>query len=178
MGDWKDDLSAPARRALESTGIVNVDDLARHTYFEISNLHGIGKNAIAVIEEAMRSSGLAFADEGMSAEVDAYIDSFQGVTREKLLEIRNIVRAVLPKAREKMAYGMPTYHYRENIVHFAGFKNHIGYFPTPSGVVAFENELRDFQSSKGAIQFPLDSPLPKPLIEKIAAFRLKEVLGS
>ncbi len=176
MEGWFERLAAPARRALGGIGVRELADLSNHTYSGIAELHGIGKNALRSIQDELAGRGLAFADEGASPEVDAYIATFDAPVRERLAEMRSVIRARLPKAKERMAYGIPTYSYGENVVHFAGFKSHIGFFPTPSGITAFEDELREFALSKGGVQFPLERELPKALIEKIVDFRMRKVL--
>lgn len=109
-----------------------------------------------------------------SAEVDAYIASFPEPIRSRLAELREALIAVLPGATEKIGYGMPTYWKGENLVHFAGYAGHVGFYPCPSGVEAFAEELAAYPSSKGAIRFPLDRPLPLALAARVAAFRLAE----
>ena len=109
------------------------------------------------------------------SEIDKYIDSFPTSTKEKLVQLNQIIRGLLPMATEKMSYQMPTYYYHENVVHFAGYKKHIGFYPTPSAVEIFEKELGNFKYAKGSIQFPLDQPLPTDLIIRIVRCRLDEV---
>jgi uncharacterized protein YdhG (YjbR/CyaY superfamily) len=88
--------------------------------------------------------------------------------------MRDTIRKAAPKADETMSYGMPTFKLNGNLVHFAGYKNHIGFYPTPSGIEAFNKELSVYKSSKGAVQFPLDQRLPLTLITKIVKLRVKE----
>lgn len=176
MAYWFERLAAPAQRALTGIAVRTLDDMSMHTYSQIAGLHGIGKNALRVIQEEMASRGAVFHDEEASQEIDEYIATFDASVQVRLAEMRQIIRARIPKAQERMAYGMPTYSYGENVVHFAGFKNHIGFFPTPSGITPFTEELQGFSVSKGGIQFPLDRELPKALIEKIVDFRMREVL--
>ena len=88
--------------------------------------------------------------------------------------MRSTVQKAAPHATEKISYGMPTFYYNGNLVHFAAFKNHIGFFPTPSAIEAFEKELKSYKTSKGTVQFPLADPLPLQLIERIVKFRVKE----
>jgi uncharacterized protein YdhG (YjbR/CyaY superfamily) len=107
--------------------------------------------------------------------VDKYISEFPPETQKILQEIRNIIRSVAPESKETISYGIPTYKLGENLVHFAGFKNHIGFYPTPSGVLAFKKELSAYKNSKGSVQFPLNKPIPYDLIRNITEFRLKEV---
>lgn len=177
MAFWFERLAAPAQRALARIDVHSLDDISRHTYSQIAGLHGIGKNALRVIQEEMASRGVVFRDEEASQEIDTYIAAFDVSVQARLAEMRQIIRARIPKAQERMAYGIPTYSYGENVVHFAGFKNHIGFFPTASGITPFVEELKGFSISKGGIQFPLDRELPRALIEKIVDFRMREVLS-
>lgn len=170
-------LAAPALRALAGNGIESIGDFAARTRFEIESMHGIGENALAAIDTAMRERGIDFADEGECGDVSRYIEAFSGIELGWLREIRAAIRETIPKAREKMAYGMPTYYYAENLVHFAGFKNHVGFYPTPEGMDLFKEGLRNYQSSKGAIQFPLDRDLPLDLIREMTEFRYRTVLA-
>jgi len=107
--------------------------------------------------------------------VTAYIEAFTGETLKKLREIRGMLRDTIPEARERMAYGMPIYYYKENVVHFAGYAGHIGFYPMPSGIHRFEGELERYKTSKGAIQFPLTEDLPKELIIAITRYRMEEI---
>jgi uncharacterized protein YdhG (YjbR/CyaY superfamily) len=106
--------------------------------------------------------------------VDAYIDSFTGEAREKLKEIRSIVKAMAKGAAEGISYGMPSFSLGGPLVYYAGFKKHIGLYPLPSGVESFKDDLLDYKHSKGAIQFPLGQKLPAALIRRIVRFRLGE----
>jgi uncharacterized protein YdhG (YjbR/CyaY superfamily) len=168
-------LSSPAQRALSNLGINSLSEITKYTRFEIENLHGIGKNALMLIEGLLFSNNLDYKNEENSQEVDSYINQFDGIIKDKLSEMRIVIRNVIPKAKEKIAYGMPTYYYSENVVHFAGFKNHIGFFPTPNGVSEFEEDFKLFKKSKGGIQFQIDEELPIKLIIKIVEFRYKGI---
>jgi uncharacterized protein YdhG (YjbR/CyaY superfamily) len=168
-------LSSPAQRVLSNLGINSLSEITKYTRFEIENLHGIGKNALMVIEGLLLSNDLDYKNEENSQEVDNYINQFDGNIKDKLSEMRKVIRSVIPKAKEKIAYGMPTYYYSENVVHFAGFKNHIGFFPTPNGVSEFEEDFKIYKKSKGGIQFQIDEELPIKLIIKIVEFRYKEI---
>lgn len=99
--------------------------------------------------------------------VDEYINSFSGETRIKLDSLRQTIRSIVPEAREKIAYGIPTFTYHGNLVHFAGYKTHIGLYPGPAPIKQFEKEVAGFKTSKGTIQFPLDKPLPWDLIKML-----------
>lgn len=106
--------------------------------------------------------------------VDDYIRSFPEDVGVKLEEIRGIINSLAPEAIETISYQMPTYLLNGILFHFAGFKGHIGLYPTPSGIAAFEKELAPYKHGKGSVQFPLDKPLPRTLIEKILLFRIEE----
>ncbi len=106
--------------------------------------------------------------------VDAYIAQFPEDVQQVLSALRTIVRQEAPDADEKMAYAIPTYYLNGNLVHFAAYKAHIGFYPAPSGVAAFQEELKDYKTSKGAVQLPLSEPLPADLIRRIVRFRVAE----
>jgi uncharacterized protein YdhG (YjbR/CyaY superfamily) len=106
--------------------------------------------------------------------IDNYLESFPQKTRSLLEQIRSTIQKAAPEATEKISYQMPTFYYNGNLVHFAAFKNHIGFFPTPSAIEAFQKELKPYKTSKGTVQFPLTDPLPLKLIERIVKFRVKE----
>lgn len=109
--------------------------------------------------------------------IDGYIGSFPPQVQSKLLRLKALVLEIAPKAEETVSYGIPTFKLGKNLVHFAAFKSHIGFYPTPSGIIKFKNELAKYITSKGAIQFPLDQPLPINLIKRIVTFRVKEIKG-
>ncbi len=106
--------------------------------------------------------------------VDEYILQFPNEVQEILNELRRLVKEVVPEAEEKISYQMPTYYLNGNLVHFAAFKNHIGFYPTPSGIEAFKNDLSKYKGAKGSVQFPLNKPIPFDLIRKIIEFRVNE----
>jgi uncharacterized protein YdhG (YjbR/CyaY superfamily) len=108
------------------------------------------------------------------ASIDEYIQSFPKEIQKLLSEMRLAIRASAPEAIEKISYQIPTFYLNGNLVHFAAFKNHIGFYPTPSGISAFKDELKEYKSAKGSVQFPLNKPLPLDLIRRIVAFRVKE----
>ena len=107
--------------------------------------------------------------------IDEYIAKFPEQTRERLQKIRQIVSKAAPLAVETISYGIPTFKQGINLVHFAGYKRHIGFYPTPSGIEAFQQELSEYEVTKGTIKFPLDKPIPYDLIKKIVDFRVQEV---
>ena len=109
--------------------------------------------------------------------IDEYIAQFPDDIQIILQNIRRIVHDAAPEAQEKIAYQMPTFTLNGNLVHFAAFKNHIGFYPTPSGTEKFKKEIASYKAAKGSIQFPLDRPIPYDLITKIVKFRVKENLA-
>lgn len=111
----------------------------------------------------------------MSKNIDSYISSFPEEVQKILNKIRGIIREAAPNAQEAIKYGIPTFVLEENLIHFAAFKNHIGLYPTSSGISHFAKELSEYKFAKGSVQFPLDKPIPYELIEKITKFRVKEV---
>lgn len=108
--------------------------------------------------------------------IDQYISSFPIDTQQYLQEIRAVISKYAPNAIETINYGMPTFQLNGNLVHFAGFKNHVGFYPSPSAIEKFVTELKAYRTSKGAIQFPLGKALPLTLIEEIVKFRVKQNL--
>lgn len=107
--------------------------------------------------------------------IDDYIAGFPAATRKLLEEIRAIVRAAAPAANETISYAMPTFDLDgHHLVHFAGYGRHIGFYPIPSGIAAFREDLKPYRTGKGSVQFPLGEPLPRDLIRRIIEFRVAE----
>ena len=106
--------------------------------------------------------------------IDEYIANFPPEIQALLQQIRRTIREAAPLAGEKIGYGIPTFTLNGNLVHFAGFKTHLSFFPTSSGVEHFKDELTAYQTSRGTIQFPLDQPIPFDLIRRITLFRVEE----
>ena len=107
-------------------------------------------------------------------DLDEYIVAAPRETQKKLRQIRQIVLELAPDAQEKLSYGMPYYGLNGRLLYFAYFKDHVSLFAMPSAITKFENDLKAYKTSKGTIQFPLDKPLPLPLLKKIVAFRAAE----
>lgn len=108
--------------------------------------------------------------------IDEYIACHPPEIQEKLEKIRATIRKAAPKAEEAISYMMPTFKLHGNLVHFAAFKNHIGFYPGAGGILAFKEELADYETSKGTVQFPLDKRIPFGLITKIVKFRVAQNL--
>ena len=107
--------------------------------------------------------------------IDQYIQQFPNDIQEKLTELRNVILNAAPEATEKISYKMPAFHWKENLIYFAAYKNHIGIYPTSKPIIHFKEELKNYKSSKGAFQIPLNQEIPKDLIEKIVSFRIESV---
>jgi uncharacterized protein YdhG (YjbR/CyaY superfamily) len=108
--------------------------------------------------------------------MDEYIGTFPEDVQRILNELRQTIREAAPEAQETINYQIPTFTLNGNLVHFAAFEKHIGFYPTPSGMEAFKKELSGYKGAKGSVQFPIDQPLPLPLIRRIVEYRLKENL--
>ena len=109
--------------------------------------------------------------------IDVYISKYPEEIQKILFELRQVIREEAPDATEKLSYQMPTFYLNGNLVHFAVNKNHIGFYPAPSGIEAFKEALKPYKYSKGAIQFPFDRPIPYDLIRNIVKLRVEENLS-
>ena len=112
------------------------------------------------------------------ASIDEYIATFPPEVARRLAAMRATIREHAPDAEERIAYRMPTFWQDGNLVHFAAFANHIGFYPTPSGIAAFAKELARYAHAKGSVQFPHDEPLPLALVAKIVEARVREKAGA
>ncbi|MDR3711976.1 MAG: DUF1801 domain-containing protein [Puia sp.] len=108
----------------------------------------------------------------IAGTIDEYIADFPPDVQQRLEEMRAAIRKAAPEAKEAIKYGLPTFVLNGNLVHFGGFKNHIGFYPAPMGLEAFRKELSAYKGAKGSVQFPLDRPLPLALVEKMVKFRI------
>ena len=111
-------------------------------------------------------------------DIDEYIQSFPPAIQQILEQLRTIIHENAPGTEEAISYGMPTFKLNGNLVHFAAFEHHIGFYPTPSGIETLENELAPYKYAKGSVKFPLDKPIPYDLVKRIVQFRVKETLES
>lgn len=114
------------------------------------------------------------SDKPGFATIDEYIASCDERVQPILEKMRATIKAAAPEAEEKISYQMPTFWQQGNLVHFAAWKDHIGFYPAASGIAAFQEELSKYSSAKGSVQFPIDKPLPVALIKKIVKFRVAE----
>jgi uncharacterized protein YdhG (YjbR/CyaY superfamily) len=117
-------------------------------------------------------------ENGLAA-VDDYIAGFPPECRTRLERVRQIIRSSVPEATETISYAMPTFDLNgKHLVHCAGYARHIGFYPVPTGIAQFREELASYKTGKGSVQFPLDRPLPEDLIRRIVEFRVSEMLGT
>jgi uncharacterized protein YdhG (YjbR/CyaY superfamily) len=116
-------------------------------------------------------------DQLKPKNVDAYIAAFPEESQALLQAMRETIAKAAPEAEEVISYQMPTYKLKGNLVHFAGYQHHIGFYPGSSGIAAFKEELSSYKSAKGSVQFPIDKPLPLEIVERIVKFRVKEDLA-
>lgn len=116
----------------------------------------------------MNKSNIKFRD------IDEYHSSFPADIRKILQELRQAIKQAAPKETETISYGMPAFRQNRVLVYYAVHKGHIGFYPTPNPIVHFKQELEKYNTSKGAIQFPIDKPVPLTLVKKIVKFRLDE----
>jgi uncharacterized protein YdhG (YjbR/CyaY superfamily) len=114
---------------------------------------------------------------GAIKTIDEYIAGFEPAVQKTLHELRNFVRSEAPGAAEKISYGIPTFYLNGNLVHFAAFKDHYGFFPGPSGIDAFEKELAPYRSGKGTLRFPFNKPIPWDMLKKVVRHRVEENLN-
>ena len=112
-------------------------------------------------------------DKGFTS-IDEYLASFPETTQGILSEMRKIIHSAAPEATEKISYQMPTFFWKGNLVHFAAFKTHIGFYPLPHVLTSFQEELKKYKTGKGSVQFPLDRELPLALITRIVKFRVEQ----
>jgi len=116
------------------------------------------------------------ADHKKPKNIDGYIAAFPADVQEILQKLRATIKTAASDAQETISYGIPTFTLEGNLVHFAAFKEHIGFYPAPSGIEQFKTELAAYKLSKGTIQFPLDRPIPYDLVRRIVRFRVEENL--
>lgn len=113
-------------------------------------------------------------ETALPRDIEEYIARFPREVQDILQKIRSVIAKVAPEAEEAIKYQIPTFVLNGNLVHFAAFQKHIGFYPTPSGIEEFKDELSAYETAKGSVQFPLDKPVPFALIKKIVTFRVKE----
>lgn len=112
-------------------------------------------------------------ESNTAKNIDEYISSFPADVQAMLQKVRDTIRKLVPEGEEDIRYGIPTFRLNgKNLVHFAAFKQHIGFYPTPTGIESFKKELSKYKQGKGSVQFPLDEPMPLKLISEIVKFNV------
>jgi uncharacterized protein YdhG (YjbR/CyaY superfamily) len=115
--------------------------------------------------------------KNIASDVDSYIAGFPPKVQVMMRKLRSCIRKTAPEAEESISYMMPAYKLHGPLVYFGGYEKHIGFYPTGSGIAPFQKEISAYKHSKGAVQFPLDEPLPLDLIERMVKYRVKENLA-
>jgi uncharacterized protein YdhG (YjbR/CyaY superfamily) len=113
---------------------------------------------------------------GKAKDIDEYIAGFDPEIQKTLKKLRDFVKSEVPEASEKISYGMPTFYLKGNLVHFAAFKDHYGFFPGPSGIDEFEKELIPYRCGKGTLRFPFNKQIPWDILKKVIQYRVEENL--
>ena len=175
-------LPSPSVQALKLLKLKQIEDFCIYSKESISCLHGIGPNAIKIIEKEMAELDLSFCLDAKYAPsikdsinlLDEYIELYPLEIRNKLTEIRTIIKNAAPMAIEKISYNVPTFYYFGSLVHFSATNNFIGFNPISNCLFQFNEEISKYKTTKGFIRFPIDQPLPKKLIEDIVLFRITE----
>ena len=108
------------------------------------------------------------------ATIDAYIEDFPAAVQARLEKVRATIRKNAPEATEKISYRIPSFDFNGNLVHFAGYENHIGFYPGAGGIAEFKDQLKKYKSGKGSVQFPHAEPLPLQLVGEITRFRVRQ----
>jgi|JI61114DRNA_FD_contig_121_233180_length_3239_multi_3_in_0_out_0_3 uncharacterized protein YdhG (YjbR/CyaY superfamily) len=177
-------ISAPARRALEQEGISTLKQVTKYTEAQLLELHGIGKSAVKILLQELAANNLTFKkqttkattvkDNAKPESVNAYIANFPDETQKYLQKIRALIKKLIPEIEEKISYGMPSYHYQGSyVIYFAGYKNHIGIYPIPTGNKELDSLYKNYKiTGKATLQLPLSKPLPLGLIEKMVKHKM------
>jgi uncharacterized protein YdhG (YjbR/CyaY superfamily) len=145
-------------------------------FWQSTNNLQLAANAYQPPKERETEQNMA-AQKKKFETIDEYIETFPEDVQGILQELRQTIRAAAPQAKEAISYQMPTFKLNGNLVHFAAYKKHIGFYPAPSGIEAFQEELAPYKASKGAVQFPIEQPIPHDLVSKIVQFRVAEQLN-
>lgn len=172
-------LAAPARRALTNAGITSLQQLARCQEEEVRGWHGMGPKALDQLQQTLRDRGLSFAQEKPnepSREVDHYLEALDEPKRSTLAQLRQTILEIVPDAEQAISYGVPAFKVRgKSIAGFAAFKDHLSYLPHSGSVFPeLRHELEGYSTSSGALRFAIHEPLPKALVEKLIAVRLRQ----
>jgi uncharacterized protein YdhG (YjbR/CyaY superfamily) len=167
-------ISAPAKRALQNEKINSLEQLAQYSEKDLFKLHGLGKSSIPKIKAALATAGLSLKiNMDKPPTVEAYFTMFSPEIQAVGNEMRRIIQEAAPGAKEVISYGMPAYKINRVFVYFALYAKHIGFYSTGEGIEAFKEQLTTYKFSKGAVQFPLDKPLPEALIREMVIYKMQ-----
>lgn len=172
-------LSAPARRALTGAGYTRLEQLAQVPESELAKLHGMGPSAIAALRRALAERGLSLRGPAQAPRpdpVDEYLRGLGEPARSTLQALRRAILEIVPDAEPVISYGLPAFRLRGRVVAgFGAYANHLSYLPFSGAVLGkLADELAGYSMTKSSLHFPLDRPLPKPLVRKLIAVRLAE----
>jgi uncharacterized protein YdhG (YjbR/CyaY superfamily) len=186
-GELPERLAAPARRALANGGVASLEQLSGFREDEVRAWHGMGPKAVEQLRGALAGRGMSFARPALSPkptvfsqEVDRYLEALEEPKRSTLGQLRRTILAILPDAEETMSYGLPAFKVGgKTIAGFAAFKHHLSYLPHSGSVFPeLQEELDGYTSSSGALRFKINEPLPKSLVDKLIAVRLRQAFPS
>jgi uncharacterized protein YdhG (YjbR/CyaY superfamily) len=178
-------LPAPARRALSGAGYTRLDQLSEVSESDLKQLHGMGPTAIAALREALHDRGLSLQTSApepnrpavSAVAVDEYLRAVVDPGRSTLQTLRRTILEIVPEAEQVISYRVPAFRVRGKIVAgVAALKNHLSYLPFSGSVLRqLADELDGYTMTKSSLHFPVDHPLPKPLVEKLIAVRIAEI---
>ena len=168
------ELKLSLQRRAPSNGLSASNQSLQDEVVEVAKLPEVQGTLASSTTTESRYTNKMKSDTASAKTIDGYISGFPAEVQNILARIRGIVKDAAPEAAEAIKYQIPTFVLNGNLVHFAAFEKHIGFYPTPSGIEQFKKALSKYKSAKGSVQFPLNSPIPYGLIKKIVAFRVKE----
>jgi uncharacterized protein YdhG (YjbR/CyaY superfamily) len=175
---WPQGVSQPAQRALAGAGYTDLKQLTSVSEQELAELHGMGPKALRILKEALKEKGLAFKAPLPDPAVDAYLAALPDQHRTTLQHVRQLIREEAPDAVECISYEMPTFKFNGRVLmHYAGFTNHCSIFGmTRSAFDKFKEELKEYKTSTGTIQFTAEKPLPDRMLREIVRLKMSELV--
>jgi uncharacterized protein YdhG (YjbR/CyaY superfamily) len=180
-------LAAPARRALANAGVTSLDQLSSFREDEVRAWHGMGPKAIDQLRQALAEGGMSFATPASKAkppepsqEVELYLAGLEEPKQSTLRRLRQTIGEIIPEAEETISYSLPAYKVNgKTVAGFAAFKNHLSYLPHSGSVFPeLKDELAEYTTSSGALRFRIDTPLPRSLVAKLIAVRLRQAFST
>lgn len=148
------------------------------TYFLSKNLIVAGLSPVVIFFVRFLFSYFLIMDKkNIAKNIDTYISEFPLEIQATMNEVRNVIKEIAPEATESISWAMPTFKIKKILVQFAGFKNHLGFYPYPETIEYFRDELTSYHTSKGGIQFPYNKPVPFDLIKRIVSYNRDKLIG-